>query len=61
MARDAGEDAKIMSVLAAGQGGAIDVENLGLKKSYSVMRAGLASPTYTDLAFEVRARVRLCV
>ncbi|KAI0779380.1 NAD-P-binding protein [Fomes fomentarius] len=51
-AKEVGEDAKVMSVLAAGYGGAIDLNNLGLKKSYSLARAGLTSPTYTDLMFE---------
>ena len=52
-AKDAGEDAKIMSILGAGHGGPVDLNNLGLKKSFSPAKAGLASPTYTDLMFEV--------
>ncbi|KAI0744181.1 hypothetical protein C8Q80DRAFT_1107060 [Daedaleopsis nitida] len=51
-AKDAGEDAKVMSILAAGQGGAMDLNDLGLRKNYSVARAGLTSPTYTDMMFE---------
>ncbi|KAI0692007.1 hypothetical protein C8T65DRAFT_699628 [Cerioporus squamosus] len=51
-AKDTGEDAKVMSVLGAGHGGAVDLDNLGLKKSYSALKAGLTSPTYTDLMFE---------
>ncbi|KAI0699878.1 NAD(P)-binding protein [Cerioporus squamosus] len=43
-AKDAGEDAKVMSILGAGFGGPVDLKNLGLKKSYSAMKAGLASP-----------------
>lgn len=53
---DAGEDVKVMSVLGAGAGGAIDLNDLGLKKHYSVMNAALATPTYTDLMFEVSFR-----
>ena len=53
-AKDAGEDAKIMSVLAPGHGGAVNLDDLGMKKSYSLARAGLTSPTYNDLMFEVR-------
>ena len=45
-----------MSVLAAGKGGPVDLDNLGMKKGYNVARAGLTSPTYTDLMFEVRLR-----
>ena len=52
-AKEAGEDAKVFSALAAGKGGEIDVEDLGLKKSYSVPKAALASPTYNDLMMEV--------
>jgi NAD(P)-dependent dehydrogenase (short-subunit alcohol dehydrogenase family) len=53
-AKEDGEDAKVCSVLGAGKGGEIDVEDLGLKKSFSVANAALASPTYTDLMMEVR-------
>ena len=45
-AKEDREDAKVFSALAAGKGGEIDVEDLGLKKSYSVPKAALASPTY---------------
>ncbi|KAI0675357.1 NAD(P)-binding protein, partial [Trametes maxima] len=51
-AKDADEDAKVLSVLGAGYGGEIDLDDLGMKKSYSIMRAGLTSPTYTDLMME---------
>ena len=54
-AKEAGEDAKVMSVLAPGSGRPIDLDDLGLKKNYSFPKAGVASPTYTDLAMEVRA------
>ncbi|KAF8875176.1 hypothetical protein BD779DRAFT_1564344 [Infundibulicybe gibba] len=51
-ARDAGEDAKVFSVLGAGKGGEIDTEDLGLKKSFSLTNAALAAPTYNDLMME---------
>ncbi|RPD57604.1 NAD-P-binding protein [Lentinus tigrinus ALCF2SS1-7] len=51
-AKDAGEDAKVMSVLAAGHGGPVNLDDLGMKKSYNLAKAGLTSPTYTDLMFE---------
>ncbi|EIW63303.1 NAD-P-binding protein, partial [Trametes versicolor FP-101664 SS1] len=54
-AKDAGEDAKAMSVLAPGDGRPVDLDDLGLKKAYSFPKAGVASPTYTDLAMEAYA------
>jgi len=51
-AKEAGEDAKVMSVMAAGKGGGIDLDDLGLKKNYSVTAAALAAPTYNDLMVE---------
>lgn len=53
-AKDAGEDAKVMSVLAPGDGRPVDLDDLGLKKNYSFPKAGMTSPTYTDLMMEVR-------
>lgn len=49
-----GQDARVLSVMAASKGGAIDLEDLGLKKTYSVNNAALAAPTYNDLMMEVR-------
>src|ERR1700679_2282769 len=54
-AKDAGEDAKAMSVLAAGKGGPIDLDDLGLKKGFSLSAAGVAAATYNDLMIEVRS------
>ncbi|PCH43600.1 NAD(P)-binding protein [Wolfiporia cocos MD-104 SS10] len=54
-ASDAGEDAKVMTVLGAGNGGKIDLDDLALRKNYSAARAGSASPTYSDLMTEVFA------
>jgi len=51
-AKEKGEDAKAMSVLAAGKGGPIDLNDLGLKETYTVRNAALASPTYNDLMME---------
>lgn len=51
-AKEAGEEAKTISVLAAGQGGKIDVDDLGLKKGFSLANAALAAPTYNDLMLE---------
>jgi hypothetical protein len=52
-AKELGEDAKVLSVLAAGKGGKIDLDDLGLKKSFSLSRAGSQAPTYNDLMVEV--------
>jgi NAD(P)-dependent dehydrogenase (short-subunit alcohol dehydrogenase family) len=55
-AKDAGEDAKVMSVLAAGKGGPIDLDDLGLKKGYSLTEEMAASATYNDIMVDVSAR-----
>jgi len=52
-AKDAGQDAKVFTVLAAGKGGKLDMDDLGLKKTYSLSNAGLTAPTYNDLMMEV--------
>ena len=52
-AKDAGEDAKAMSVLGAGYGGPIDLNDLGLRKGYSLSTARVAGATYNDLMMEV--------
>ncbi|KAK2467310.1 hypothetical protein APHAL10511_000545 [Amanita phalloides] len=51
-AKDAGEEAKVVSILGAGYGSAVDMNDLGLKKSFSPAAAGLSAPTYTDLMME---------
>ncbi|KAJ7119352.1 NAD(P)-binding protein [Mycena crocata] len=48
-AQKAGEDGKVMSVLAAGHGGAIDLEDLGLQKSFTLSKAAAGATTYNDL------------
>ena len=52
-AKEMGEDAKVLSVMAAGKGTKIDLDDLGLKKSYTLARAGTQAPTYNDLMVEV--------
>ncbi|KAJ7842069.1 hypothetical protein B0H13DRAFT_1731814 [Mycena leptocephala] len=56
-AKEAGEDGKVMSVLAAGWGGEIDLDDLGLKKGFSVATARAATPTYNDIMINVRAYI----
>jgi NAD(P)-dependent dehydrogenase (short-subunit alcohol dehydrogenase family) len=56
-AKDSGEDAKVFSVLGAGRGADIDLDDLGLKKHFTVLKCAVTTPTYTDLVFEVRALV----
>jgi NAD(P)-dependent dehydrogenase (short-subunit alcohol dehydrogenase family) len=59
-AKEEGEDAKVMSILAAGQGPKVlkqaDLDDLDLKKEgrWKAMRAMMYTATYTDYAFEVR-------
>ncbi|KIK64372.1 hypothetical protein GYMLUDRAFT_71305 [Collybiopsis luxurians FD-317 M1] len=47
-----GEDAKVLSVMAAGMGGPINVDDLGLRKTYSLSSAAAQAPTYNDLMME---------
>ncbi|KAJ6514158.1 NAD-P-binding protein [Mycena vulgaris] len=51
-ARAAGEAASVLSVLGAGHGPAVDLQDLGLMKGYSGKAAMDASATYTDLMVE---------
>lgn len=52
-AAEKGEDARVFSVLAAGHGGPIDLDDLGLKKSYGLKRKADSATTYNDLMVEV--------
>ncbi|KAL1754906.1 hypothetical protein FB107DRAFT_214659 [Schizophyllum commune] len=51
-AAEKGEEAKVMSVFSAGHGGPIDVDDLGLKRTYSLKNAADQGTTYNDLALE---------
>jgi NAD(P)-dependent dehydrogenase (short-subunit alcohol dehydrogenase family) len=53
-AADKGEQAGIVSVFAAGRGGEVDLNDLGLVKGYSLSNAAGSASTYTDAAFQVR-------
>ncbi|TRM64246.1 hypothetical protein BD626DRAFT_547418 [Schizophyllum amplum] len=53
----AGEPAKVMSVLAAGEGGPIDLDDLGVKKNYSLMNVTRTDATYNDLMLEKFAQL----
>jgi NAD(P)-dependent dehydrogenase (short-subunit alcohol dehydrogenase family) len=52
-AAETGEDARVLSVLAAGHGGAIDVNNLNLSNA-GLKRKADSATTYNDLMIEVR-------
>lgn len=52
-AKEAGEDAKVLSVLAAAKGAVIDTDDIGLRKTFSFMKARKQIPTYNDLMMEV--------
>jgi NAD(P)-dependent dehydrogenase (short-subunit alcohol dehydrogenase family) len=54
-AKGAGEDAKVLSVLAAGRGGPIDLDDLGLK-TYLLPKMLGAAGTYNDIMIEVRSK-----
>ncbi|KIK52350.1 hypothetical protein GYMLUDRAFT_208063 [Collybiopsis luxurians FD-317 M1] len=51
-AQEAGEDARVLSVLGAGKGGQVNVDDLGLKKTYSLANAAHQGITYNDLMME---------
>ncbi|KAF4618763.1 hypothetical protein D9613_009750 [Agrocybe pediades] len=51
-ANEAGEEAKVVNVHAAGKGGNIDLNDLDLKQNYSSTRMALTTPTYNDLMME---------
>jgi len=51
-AKDAGEDAKAMSVLSPGHGNKIDLDDFGLRKNFSLVNAAYAASTYSDLMIE---------
>lgn len=54
-AKDAGEDAKVMTVLSAGvEAGPIDLDDLGLKKTFSLYNASRAMSSYNDVMVKVR-------
>jgi NAD(P)-dependent dehydrogenase (short-subunit alcohol dehydrogenase family) len=59
-AKEEGQDAKVMSILAAGKGPKVlkqqDLDDLDLKKEgrWKAMKAMTYTATYTDFAFEVR-------
>jgi NAD(P)-dependent dehydrogenase (short-subunit alcohol dehydrogenase family) len=52
-AADNGEQTAVLSILAAGHGGPIDLNDLGLVKTFSLKNAGNAAITYTDAAMQV--------
>ncbi|KAF9560832.1 hypothetical protein CPC08DRAFT_636159 [Agrocybe pediades] len=54
-AGEAGEKVAAMSVYSAGKGGAIDVDDLELKKGLSIMKSALVGATYNDLMMEAFA------
>jgi len=48
-AKDMGEPASVMSILGAGYGGPINIDDLGLKSTYSVANAALVTVAYNDM------------
>jgi len=51
-AKDDGEETAVMSVLAPGYGGEIDLEDLEIKNGYSSLKGVSTSATYNDLLVE---------
>ena len=52
-AKEAGEPASVLSVLGAGMAPEIDIDGLGLKKTYSGLKAMLQTLSYNDLMVAV--------
>lgn len=52
-AEEGGEKTGVISVLAAGRGGPIDINDLGLHKGYGVTSSRYHAIAYTDAVFEV--------
>ena len=52
-AKDAGEDARVLTVLAAGYGGPIDFNDMGLRKTYGLTKIRPTTVTYTNMVIEV--------
>jgi NAD(P)-dependent dehydrogenase (short-subunit alcohol dehydrogenase family) len=59
-AKSDGEEARVLSVMAANTGGEIDLDDLGLKKTFSVSNAASAGPAYNDCMVMV-SFFRLCL
>lgn len=60
--RKAGEDgepASVMSILGAGMGGEVDLDDLGLKKSYTGWKAMMQSLSYNDLMVSVSSPIEI--
>ncbi|KAJ6555037.1 NAD-P-binding protein [Mycena vulgaris] len=51
-ASQSSDDAEVYSVLGAGTGSQIDLDDLGLKKRYTALKAAMVAATYTDLMME---------
>ncbi|KAJ3034994.1 hypothetical protein HDV00_004405 [Rhizophlyctis rosea] len=54
----AGEDVRVLTVLAAGKGGKVNYDDMDLKKGYSLKAAADTATTYNDLLVQVRVETR---
>ncbi|KAF8316437.1 NAD(P)-binding protein [Clavulina sp. PMI_390] len=55
-AKDSDEEGRVMSVLAAGHGGPVDMDDIGFKKSDGHKRRMSEGPTYVSAAVEAYAK-----
>ena len=53
-ARAKGEEGRAMTVLGAAMGGKVDMNDLGLKKKWSIIRLAFQTGTYTDIMIKVQ-------
>jgi hypothetical protein len=50
------QESRVMTVLAAGHGRKVDLDDLGLKKKYSLSAAAYQATTYNELFVQVSSR-----
>ncbi|KZT18895.1 hypothetical protein NEOLEDRAFT_1142755 [Neolentinus lepideus HHB14362 ss-1] len=60
-AKDMGEPASVTSILGAGYGGPVNIDDLGLKSTYSVANAALVTVAYNDMMMKVNCATALRV
>lgn len=53
-AREAGEDARVVTVFGAGSGGKLKLDDMALKENWSLSNFSAAAALYNDLMVEVR-------
>ncbi|KAF8320745.1 NAD(P)-binding protein [Clavulina sp. PMI_390] len=55
-AKNLGEEARVLTILAAGRGNAVDMDHIGFKKEYPSFGSTSEAPTYSSAAVEAFAK-----